>query len=309
MNPFDSLLWRARNLRQELSTTRVQSRNPGGRAVLDLGISSLVPYGLKGAARGYVGRASAAARQRGEDQAHQAVDQLLSEARSLAVRNSILTPNLDSRGNSYRLLSKLGPSLDSGSPATRAARLERSLDFLSKVELIENREIPTLLRTKEYDRVSGQMLGTNPPLALLTSKSAKPPGVDALRASIGELALPPGVSEPLNGALRSLEQGGPDAYRQGLNSLRVALDAFIEAKGGKGMWNAVGRTLARSEEEWKVLASYHHVLSMGSHHGRNHSASELQIALELFTPACKLLWASKTSNEDPANSSDRPGSG
>jgi hypothetical protein len=302
MNPFDSLLWRARNLRQRLSTSRIQSRNPGGNVVLDFGISTLVPHGLKGMARGYLGRASATARQRAEDQSHQEVDQLVSEARSLATRYSIPSSKLGPSGNSHRLLGKLGPSLDSGSSAARAARLERALDFLSKTEMIENQEIPALLRSREYHRTSSQILSANPELSLFAAKSPQSTGIGVLRASIGELGLTRAVNEPLIGALRSLEQGGPDAYRQGLNSLRVALDAFIEAKGGKGAWNSVGRTLVQSDEEWKVIAAYHHVLSMGSHHGRDHPSSELQIALEFFTPACKLLSTPGVSTQAPGNS-------
>jgi hypothetical protein len=300
MNPFDSLLWRSRSVRQRLSTTRIQSRNPSGNAVLDLGISALVPFGYKRTARGFIGRASATSRQRAEDQGHQEVNQLVSEARALAARYSIPNSKISPNGNSYRLLGKLGVSLDSGSPAARAAKLERALDFLSKTDLVENQEIPALLQGREYHRFSSQILSKNPELAQLASKRVDPQQIGALRMSIEELGLPQAVGEPVAGALRSLDQGGADAYRQGLNSLRVALDAFIEMKGGKGAWNAVGKTLVQNEEEWKVVAAYHHVLSMGSHHGRNHSSSELQIALELFSPACKLLSTSRGSRSPPS---------
>lgn len=288
-NPFVNLHGRSASLRVQLSQAAANRHNPVGHAIVDLGISGLVPWGHRGTARRLVRRTSSQSRTQQEISNHQLVDAIISEARTLAGGHSILSASLTPIGNSQSLLRKLGSSLDTGSPLSRVLKLERALQALSAIPVISNSDIPRFLEGKHRARAAVRLRRLEPTLASYVDQLGAEPSTGDLVGRISQYSVMPQIHGPLEGARQALERGDPESARQGLNSLRVAIDALIEARGGRGDWKEVARGLVATDEDWAVVRSYHHLLSAASHHGRTHSRAELSVALELYFPVCGLM--------------------
>lgn len=279
---FQALQWRASTLARELAQRSPRGSAPHGRAVVDLGISAFIPHGLKGTSRKFVsglGRFNGA--QMASEQ-HAAVDGILREARAAASRVSLVGPSLGAEGNSNSVLKRLGASLDSGSPASRAGKLDRALSSLAASETVCTTDIPRYLEWRALVKRRRTLIRQEPDLVQFLRGLPETVDIRGLEVQVKAMAPVPSVGEPLQGALARLNDSGPDSYRQGINSLRVALDALIEHLGGKGDWKVVGRRLVVNDEEWKLVGSLHHLLSRGSHAGAKHDRAELVLAMQLF---------------------------
>jgi hypothetical protein len=163
LNPFLGILSRSSALIAHLPQVESGHTKPVGRAAVDLGISTLVPWGHRGTARRLLGGSTVAARRQLEPAAHQSIDTPLSEARSVAIAVSILTSSLTEAGNSTTVLRRLGSSLDSGSPRARALKLERALQGLCARPVIPNAEIPAFL-DRRHRATAATRLRTREPL-------------------------------------------------------------------------------------------------------------------------------------------------
>jgi len=273
---------RAIDLRRQLGAQEAQARNPFGGSLVDLGIGALVPHGLKGTARRFAGQAASSAKRQRSVVAHEAVSRLVTEARSYAAQYAFIPaqPSVHLQpGSASRWL---GASLDSGSPESRLLKLEQSLRRLTEARLIENSRIAEYRQQVEYERAKARVRTLEPPLANLLGTFAAPLGASALRVRLQPFLGIPSVQGPLEGALRSLGRENPEDYRQGLNSLRVALDALIEAVTGKGDWKEGVVSLVSVDEERKVVSAAHHYLSRASHHGSRFDSASLALGFDLF---------------------------
>ena len=213
---------------------------------------------------------------------HAAVDELLRDARALASRVSLVGPSLRADGNSISVLRRLGASLESGSPSARAKKLERALSSLVLAELLYTTDVPRYLEWRALARRRETVARQEPNLKELLRGLTETLDVKALEVQAMAIGTVTSVGEPLLGTIARLNDGGPDSYRQGLNSVRVALEALIEHIGGRGDWKVVGRRLVANEEEWKLVAAFHHFLSRASHAGAKHDGAELVLSLQLF---------------------------
>ena len=263
--------------------------SPVGPVLLNLGIRELVPHGYKGTARTVVGRLGSSGRAQLQNARHREVDSLVLEARDFAGAHSVLAPRLTSSGNSALLLRRFGSSLDSGSPPSRAAKLERALMGVSQLPIIENSAVPAFVEAREFHKAGSRLSTESPALDAIIGALQTPSSPEAYAAKLTPFSSIESVRGPTAAAVRSL--GSPDAegYRQGFSSLRVALDALIEHVAGKGPWNEAAARLTLNDEERKVLGATHHLFSRGSHHGSPVSKSDLQVALDLFVTVGSLL--------------------
>ena len=273
---------RAVDLRRQVAAQEAQARNPIGGSLVDLGIGALVPYGLKGTARRFAGQAASSARRQRNVVAHEAVSRLVTEARSFAAQHALLTAQRSIRLQPGSASRWLGANLDSGSPETRLLRLEQGLRRLSEAPLIENSRIAEYRQHIEYEAAKTRVRKLEPPLVNLLSTFTAPFGTSTLATRLQPFLGIPSVQDPLEGALRSLERESPEDYRQGLNSLRVALDALIESVTGKGDWKEGVASLVSVEEERKVVSAAHHYLSRASHHGSRFDKASLTLGFDLF---------------------------
>lgn len=282
-NEIVGLRARAQSLSSELTVQSMRSRQPQGRTLVDLGISALIPHGYKGTSRRFVDGYGRVAKDQAAQQAQGRVDALIQEARMWASRVSVVSPSLSPEGNSNTVLRRLGASLEQGGPTVRVARLVRALSAFEAMRLLYNDEIPRYIEQKDLSRGRLRLSVREPELKALLNTLPQAVNASHLEAQVRALAVAPSVTEPLLGAVARLGDPSPDSYRQGLNSLRVALDALIEVLGGPGDWKVVGKRLVSNEEQWKTVSSLHHLLSRGSHSGSKHDRAELLLALQLFT--------------------------
>ena len=273
---------RAADLRHQLVAQEAQARNPLGGSVVDLGIGALVPYGLKGTARRFVGRAASNARRQRDAVAHEAVSRLISEARSFAAQYALIPAQPSAHPYPGSAAKWLGASLDAGRPESRLLKLEQILGRLAGASLIQNSRIGELRQRRDYERAKTRIRKLEPTLANLLGTFTAPSSAPSLEARLQSFLGIPSVRGPLEGALRSLERDDPEDFRQGLNSLRVALDALIEGLTGKGDWKEGVVSLVSVEEERKVISSAHHYMSRASHHGSQFDRASLALAVDLF---------------------------
>jgi hypothetical protein len=277
-----SLALRAAELASRWSTEDQRAASPVGPLLLNIGIRELVPHGYKGTARRTVGRLGTAGRAKLQNARHSQVNALVLEARAFAGAHSIVLPRLDRGGNSQALVRKLGSSMDSGNPQSRAAKLERALTGISQLPIVENSAVPAILEARAFQRARARLSAESPPLEDLLGALRAPSSPEAYAAKLGPFYAIEPVGAPAAAALRSLGSTDSESLRQGLGSLRVALDALIEHVAGKGPWNEAAARLRLNDQERKVLGATHHLLSRGSHHGTQISKSDLQLALDLF---------------------------
>jgi hypothetical protein len=273
---------RAIDLRRQLGAQEAQARNPIGGSLVDLGIGALVPYGLKGTARRFAVQAASNARRQRSVVAHEAVSRLVTEARSFAAQHALIPAQPSIRLQPGSATKWLGAGLDSGSPESKLLKLEQSLRRLTEARLIENSRIAAYRQQIEYEKAKARVRTLEPPLANLLGTFTAPLGASTLRVRLQPFLGIPSVQGPLEGALRSLGRENPEDYRQGLNSLRVALDALIEAVTGKGDWKEGVVSLVSVDEERKVVSAAHHYLSRASHHGSRFDRASLALGFDLF---------------------------
>ena len=263
--------------------------SPVGPVLLNLGIRELVPHGYKGTARTVVGRLGSSGRAQLQNARHREVDSLVLEARAFAGAHSVLAPRLTSGGNSALLLRRFGSSLDSGSPPSRAAKLERALMGVSQLSIIENSAVPVLVETREFHKAGSRLSAESPTLDAIIGALQTPSSPEAYAAKLTTFSSIESVRGPTAAAVRSLGSQDAEGYRQGFSSLRVALDALIEHLAGKGPWTEAVARLTLNDEERKVLGATHHLFSRGSHHGSTVSKWDLQVGLDLFVSVGSLL--------------------
>ena len=297
---FQILQGRAASLARDLAQRSPRTSSPHGRAVVDLGISALIPHGLKGASRKLMNGLNRFTTTRQASEQHAAVDELLREARALASRVSLVGPSLKADGNSNSALRRLGASLESGSPCARARKLERALNSLLLTELLYTTDVPRYLEWRALARWRQAVARQDPNLKELLRGLTETLDISAFEIQARAIGTVTSVGEPLFGAIARLNDGGPDSFRQGLNSVRVALEALIEHLGGRGDWKIVGRRLVANEQEWKLVAAFHHLLSRASHAGTKHDGAELVLALQLFFTIAPRLATRDTVGSGPA---------
>jgi hypothetical protein len=119
-------------------------------------------------------------------------------------------------------------------------------------------------------------------------------------ARLNSLRNLPGITEPIEGAIARLRAGGPDSYRQGAASVRVAFEALVNELTSERDWKAGILRLVQSDEERGIARRLHRLLSRSAHPGHPTSKEDLQLVLDLFaTVATRLvqLRASPRTNE------------
>jgi hypothetical protein len=276
---FEELVTSSDQLVARIQKGQMRESAPIPNTAIDIGIG-LLPRGIVGHARKFKSRTVASRRKGTTHALHAEVDALVRTARSRVASFSVKTQNLSEEGNSSNLLRRLGAGLDSGSPLARAQRLSRALNAISMLPLIANSEIPTLITQRERSRAIASVTRRQADLERLARE------VPLSSPSPGEIGLTfvgmPTVIEPLLGAVRRLTDTDSESLRQGLNSLRVALDALVAERGGPGDWQVVGRRLVPRSEDWNVLRSYHHLLSRASHAGTLYRRSDLELGIGMF---------------------------
>lgn len=279
---FIGLSARAADLRRQIATQEAQARNPIGGSVVDIGIGALVPYGLKGTARRFASRAASNARLQRVASAHEAVSQLISESRSVAAHYALIPANPSARTQSGSAAKWLGASLDTSGPEARLVKLEQALRRLTAVPLLENSRIAEYHQAIRYEKAKDRLRRLEPHLDGVVGALRAPASLPAWESRLHHFSDLSPVKEPLEGALRSLGRDTPEDFRQGLNSIRVALDALIESLTGKNDWKEGVSTLVAVEEERKVISSAHHYLSRASHHGTRFDKAALVLGIDLF---------------------------
>lgn len=294
---------RAGSLLGRWSAEDRSAASPVGPVLLNLGIRELVPHGYRGTARTVVGRLGSSGRAQLQNARHREVDSLVLEARAFAGAHSVLTPKLTNGGNSALLLKRFGSLLDSGSPPSRAAKLERALMGLSQLPIVGNSDVPAHVEAREFHKAGSRLVTESPTLDAIIGALQTPSSPEAYAAKLTPFSSIESVRGPAAAAVRSL--GSPDAegYRQGFSSLRVALDALIERLAGKGPWNEAAARLPLNDEERKVVGATHHLFSRGSHHGSPVSKSDLQVALDLFVSVGSLLVSRAAGRRESGTSS------
>jgi hypothetical protein len=254
----------------------------GGQILLNAGLRELVPWGWKGTGRKIVSGMERSAKITARQQMQQRVDALVNQARALAASYSVNDSSLRAAPNSAKLLRRFGQALDRGPPASRLRALVGAIDVVSALDLIPNQEVPLILERRRFERVQVQTEKSAPELAELIRRSGSPQDPNYYEARISPFRVSPKVAEPLDGAIARLREGGPDAFRQGAGSLRVALEALLAELTGEREWqSAVGR-LVTSKEERGIVQRLHRLLSRSAHAGHVTSKADLQLGLDLF---------------------------
>lgn len=285
---MEDLVTRVDQLVERIRRQQHGNSSPLPNTALDLGIGML-PRGLVGPVRGLKSRVVAGQRDSRRQSAHAEIDLLVSEARSRASSYSLESPSLTLSGNSIRLLSKFGTNLDSGSPLSRAQKLQRAVRSVSRLALIPNAEVPAFLSRRDRARTISSIARTQSDLATFAaSVPFTVPDASSIRV---EFAGIPSVIDPLVGAILRLQDRDAESFRQGMNSVRVGLDALISARGGPGDWRVVGRRLVHRDEDWNLLRSFHHLLSRASHAGTKYHRVDLELAVGIFVLLSRNLTA------------------
>lgn len=289
------LAGRASELRRQFLAQEAQARNPIGGSLIDIGIGAFVPHGLKGTSRRFVQKTASGARMQRAANAHEAVNRLVLESRVFASQYSVIPASPSSVPQARSASRRLGSGLDTGSPVVRLLKLEQRLNSLSTIPLIENARIPDYQRHVDFEKAKVRARRAEPDLTPLIDSLRAPESLGNLESRVRPFFVYSPVRDPLEGAIRSLGRGTPEDSRQGLNSLRVAMDALIAELSGKAEWRAGVQLLLSVEEERKILASAHHYFSRASHHGTQFDKSALMLGLDLFvTVGTRLVERSHT---------------
>ena len=258
--------------------------------LVNVGIRELVPWGWQGTGRKIVSAWERSAKIAAREDGQRRVDALVSEARGLAAAHSIADASLRPSANSAKLLRRFGTSLDRGAPISRLRALIGALDAVAFLDLVPNREVPRLLEQRRFERTRERTIRTAPELTDLLQRLQGPQDATYYEARLSSLRNLPGITEPIEGAIARLREGGPDSYRQGAASVRVAFEALINELASERDWKAGILRLVQSDEERGIARRLHRLLSRSAHPGHTTSKEDLQLVLDLFaTVATRLV--------------------
>ena len=287
---FVALRTQAVQLRGALVATSSGRGSPGGQVLVNVGIRELVPWGWQGTGRKIVSAWERSAKIAAREDGQRRVDALVSEARGLAAAHSIADASLRPSANSAKLLRRFGTSLDRGAPISRLRALIGALDAVAFLDLVPNREVPRLLEQRRFERTRERTIRTATELTDLLQRLQGPQDATYYEARLSSLRNLPGITEPIEGAIARLREGGPDSYRQGAASVRVAFEALINELASERDWKAGILRLVQSDEERGIARRLHRLLSRSAHPGHTTSKEDLQLVLDLFaTVATRLV--------------------
>lgn len=279
---FSIIRSEAVRLLESLSATQSPGDTVGGQLLLNAGIAGLVPWGWKGTSRKIVAGVQRSAKVAAREQASRRVDSLVSQARGMAASYSVRDQSLRSGANSQKLTRRFGTSLDHGSPVSRLRLLIGALDSVSTLDLVPNQEVPRILEARKFERVKSQATRLAPELHDLVSSAQNPQDPAYYQGRVSPFGVTPQIAEALAGALARLQEGGPDAFRQGAGSLRVALEGLLVELSGTPDWHVALNNLVTSDEERGIMVRFHRLLSRSAHAGHVTSKEELQLFLDLY---------------------------
>ena len=257
---------------------------------MNAGIRELVPWGWQGTGRKIVAAWERSARIAAREQSQRLVDSLVGEARALSGTHSIVDASLRAGPNSAKLLQRCGSVLDRGAPTARLRALVGVLDQLALLDIVPNQEVPRILERRRFERVRERAARGAPELEDLIRRLQGPEDPSYYEARLSALRNLTSVSEPISGAISRLREGGPDAFRQGAASIRVAFEALVIELTAKRDWKVGLDWLVSSEEERGIAKRLHRLLSRSAHAGSETPKEDLQLALDLFaTLSARLL--------------------
>jgi hypothetical protein len=146
------------------------------------------------------------------------------------------------------------------------------------------------LEERQYQKVRSRLEQQGPSLSVLLRELPGPQDASYFYARLPPFEALPRVATPLKGAIGRLTEGGPDAYREGVSAVRVALDELLGELGGERDWKKALDRVVAEDTERGVVRAYHHLLSKAAHSGHQPTREELQVVLELFaTIALRLV--------------------
>ncbi|MGA8536979.1 MAG: hypothetical protein WB789_06260 [Thermoplasmata archaeon] len=279
---ISAIRFQAAQLLSTLTLSAQASGGAGGNLLINLGIRELVPHGWKGTSRKIVSGLERSNRIAAGGRILQQVGALVSESRAFAASHSIVDNSLRSGPNSQKLLRKLGAAFDRGSPTSRLHNLIGALDRISLLDLVTNQEVVRVLQERRFKHASLRVRREAPGLGKILQELPGPQDLAYYEARLSAFRISPGVSKSIDGALERLKQGGPDGFRQGVSSIRVAFDNLIVELTQEGDWKVGLSRLVVSEEERGVAKQFHHMLSRSEHPGTTTSREVLLLTLELF---------------------------
>jgi hypothetical protein len=277
-----AIRFQAAQLLATLSPSAPSRGGAGGELLLNLGIRELVPYGWRGTSRKIVSGLQRSSKIAAEGRIQQQIGALVSESRAFAASHSIVNDSLRSGPNSGKLLRRFGASLDHGSPSARLRSLVTALDAIARLDLVPNQEVLRILESRRFDRARQRVEKGSPKLGTVLRQLPGPQDSAYYEARLAAFKLSPAVTESIDGAIARLNQGGPDAFRQGVSSIRVAFDALINELTHEGDWKQGLVRLVTSDEERDIAKKFHHMLSKSDHPGAPTSKETLQLSLEMF---------------------------
>lgn len=279
----------ATQLLSEFASVQTPGAIVGGNLAIDAGLRGLVPRGWRGTGRKIVTGLARAGRVAARQQQQFRVDGVVSQARTLMATLSVADRTLKDSPNSAKLLTRFGTKLDRGAPVVRLRALIGALDFVGALSLVTNQEVRSLHERRLFEKARGSAIRTAPELAQLVRSIQAPQSAEYYEARLNPFRVSAEISDALDGALARLRQGGPDAYRQGAASLRVAFEALLKELTGERDWKEAIDKLVRPGEERGIVVRLHRLLSASSHAGHQTTKEELELVLDLFATLGALL--------------------
>lgn len=272
----------ASQLLATLASSPAPTGSVGGDLLVNLGIRELVPYGWKGTSRRIVAGLQRSGRIAAAGRAQQQVGALVSEARAFAASHSVVNSSLRSKPNSAALLRRFGSSLDRGSPISRLSALIAALDAVAPLDIVANEEVIRIFESRRFDNARQRAEKVSPKLGTVLRQFPGPQDPSYYEARLSAFKVTPAVAESIDGAVARLKQGGPDAYRQGVSSIRVGFDALVAELTREGDWRLGLSKLVQAEEERGIYKQFHHMLSRSEHPGSATPKEVLQLSMEMF---------------------------
>lgn len=231
------------------------------------GMLQLVPYGLKGVARGVGGKAYKLRIKKKEIGFRNRVDLFLKNCETVLNQVSINSKTLKMEGNSEVLLRKFNRAKRIKNPIKFIDAMILALEEIESYDLIWNKDIPLELR-KRKEAVQQER---NKKMDLLN-----------MPRIIKYLEKYPDVQKSIFGAIERLNSKDIECERHCLNSCRVAIENLCRKLGNHSDWKIALKNIYPSETDQRMVKEVWNYLSgRGSHGGHEPTYQEAEHGLKL----------------------------
>ncbi len=270
---------------------------PGANLLGGLATHVIVPYGMKGFARGAGRTVKRASKLNLESQWMQVGRDMVRNCENSFKTMSILTKNLPSEGNSHKLLVKLNQARRARSSVVLLQRVVDVLEGVSGYDLIWNSDIPGELhrRKTEESRIRKEKQALKKAAPSIVNKTRILNLYNSVDLDDIYMRLP-AIEQQIKGALDRFSVGGPDSERQSLISCRSALEGACIQVGGNGNWKASLKLAQLSETDQRAVTAVVNYIGGKIHGGHSVSHDEAEYGLKLTISTLQMIAKKSTIN-------------